>query len=198
MKTTIVFFLAIFTLCSCNTKNNQNFKKDIVGEWTFVKTEAKRKPKNNKELLPPPPPTDNINKGYIFFENGDCENKLGYFKKTLGNECEGIKGLYFGNTTKYKVEDDVLKIFNISDSTWSNQKIVSINADTLIFQVNDSVFEKYYRAKYKLNPNETYDKIIVSSSGCYGPCPISDISIDKNGEVFYFGYKYKLNIRNYS
>jgi hypothetical protein len=45
-------------------------------------------------------------------------------------------------------------------------KIVSITEDTLTVQVRDSVFSKFVRAKYKIDPNENYDKIIVSTSGC--------------------------------
>ena len=191
MRTTnILFILTILTLFSCKSKKEQQLEKDIVGEWIYIRTQDIRKPNTNDELLPPPPPFGRNTSGYIFNDDKSCENKLGYFKRIEGKRREERKTIYLGNKTQYKIEEDSLKIYNLLDSSWQSQKIFSIIEDTLTIQTSDSLFEKYARIKYKLNRNETYDKIIVSSSGCFGACPILDISIDKNGNVIYFGERF--------
>lgn len=175
----IKIILAILVLLSCETKKSRKLRKDIIGEWTFVKEVDARLSSNDK--LPPPLP---IPLGYIFFPNNTCENKFGFYKKF---DHDRTKIYYLGNRTRYKIDGNKLKIFDLSGNKWYIQKIVSITEDTLTVQVRDSVFSKFVRAKYKIDPNENYDKIIVSTSGCMGPCPQLDISIEKNGDVLFFG-----------
>lgn len=175
----IKIILAILVLLSCDTKKSRRLRKDIIGEWTFVK-DVDARLSNNDNLLPPLP----IPLGYIFFPNNTCENKLGYYKKF---DYDQTKKYYLGNRTRYKIDGNKLKIFDLSVNKWYTQKIVSIIEDTLTVQIRDSVFSKYVRAKYKINPNESYDRIIVSTSGCMGSCPQLDISIEKNGDVLYYG-----------
>lgn len=186
-----LFILIVLILFSCQKSNDTQLNKDILGEWTYIKTVDQRKPKENSDSnVPPPPLLDNHIPGYIFLENNLCENKSGYFKFIKVNTREDRKTFFLGTTTKYKIENDSLKILDLSSKTWENQKIHSITGDTLTTKISDSIFAKYARTKYKIDPNENYDKIIVSSSGCYGSCPISNISIDKNGSVFYNGQQY--------
>ncbi len=186
----IIFLLLIFSLYSCKAKTNQQFEKDIVGEWKYVSTRDNREPKLNDELWQPASLSNRGTNGYIFYQDKSCENKVGYFKRIKGAKWEDGKTIYLGNKTQYKIEDGNLKILDLCDSTWQNQKIFSIVDDTLILQTNDSLFVKYARVHYTLNPNETYDKIIISSSGCFGTCPIMDISIDSNGEILFWGESY--------
>jgi hypothetical protein len=189
---TILLIITIFILISCKQNNDKQFSKDILDEWTYIKTEDKRKPLKNKNYnYPPPPPYYGSHiQGYVFSKNNVCENKTGYFKRIEGNERRDRKIIFLGTKTKYKIENDSLKILDLLTKTWENQKIQSIIGDTLTTTTGDSLFAKYARAKYKIDPNENYDKIIVSSSGCYGACPISDISIDNNGHIFFYGQDY--------
>ncbi|MWB96829.1 hypothetical protein GON26_20900 [Flavobacterium sp. GA093] len=187
----ILSILTVFILYSCQRNNEAQLNKDILGEWTYVKTEGQRKPKKNNDIkFPPPSPFDNYVPGYIFLENNICENKSGYFKTIDAKERDDRKTFFLGTETKYKIKNDSLQIFDLVTKTWENQKIHSIIRDTLTTKISDSLFAKYTRTKYKINPNENYDKIIVSSSGCYGSCPVLNISIDNNGNVIYYGQYY--------
>ena len=186
----LTLILTFLTLYSCKTKNNQKLERDIIGEWTFTKTEDKRIKKQNDKPLPPPPPFGNMTNGYIFSDSGQCENKIGYFKRIEGNEREDRKTLFLGNTTKYKIEDDSLKIYDLASNIWRNTRIYSIIGDTLTLQTGDSIFAKYSKVAYKIDENESYDKIIVSSSGCFGSCPIMTISIENDGKLYYLGQSY--------
>lgn len=191
MKPTLVLYIALFfILYSCQTNNDKKLEKDILGEWIYVKTDDQRKPKTQNPNIPPPPPFDAPKQGYIFLENNIAEYKSGYFKMTEAKEWDNRKTYFLGTTTKYKIENDSLKIFDLGNKTWENQKIESIIGDTLTTKVEDSIFAKYARTKYKINPDENYDQIIVSSSGCFGSCPILDISIENNGNVLYYGQDY--------
>ena len=51
------------------------------------------------------------------------------------------------------------------------------------------IFSKH---RYLIDSSLIFDKIIVSSSGCYGSCPINDVIIDKHGNIFYRGSNYNL------
>lgn len=193
MKLKIILYVSvIFILYSCQKNNDTQLSKEILGEWTYIKTEDQRKPRKNNDIKipPPPPPFGRHIQGYIFSENNICENKSGYFKRIEAKEREDRKTFFLGTETKYKIQNDSLKILDLVSNTWDNQKINSIVGDTLITKVDDSIIAKYARTKYKINPNENYDKIIVSSSGCYGSCPVLNISIDKNGDVSFYGQYY--------
>lgn len=190
-KITLTYFLIIASLFSCKQNNDIQIQKKIIGDWIFVKTEYIKKPENNDEiiLLPPSPFGGYIN-GYTFLENQICQNKLGYFKRTEESEKEERKTFFLGNKTNYKIQNDSLKILNLTNNVWESKKIHSIIGDTLSINLNDSLLAKYSRRQYKIDKNEKYDKIIVSSSGCYGSCPISNVSIDKYGNVLYYGQEY--------
>ena len=167
MRATSTYILTFLTLFSCRSKHDQTLEKSIIGEWTFTKIEDKRNRNQNDKSLPPPPFGNMIN-GYIFSDSGQCENKIGYFKRIEGNVGEDRKTLFLGNTTKYKIEDDSLKIYDLARNIWKNTKIHSVISDTLTLQTGDSIFAKYSKVAYKIDKNESYDKIIVSSSGCFG------------------------------
>ncbi|WP_394346639.1 DUF6438 domain-containing protein [Flavobacterium zhairuonense] len=183
----------LFIISSCEKNNDLKLTKDLLGEWIYIKTQDQRKSKKNNDSkipTPPPSPFGNHVPGYIFSENNLCENKSGYFKTNDAREREDRKIYFLGTKTKYKIESDSLKIFDLVTKTWENQKIHSIIGDTLTIEESDSIFSKYARTTYKINPNENYDRIIVSSSGCYGSCPIANISIDHNGNIIFHGQHY--------
>ncbi|KFF04054.1 DUF6438 domain-containing protein [Flavobacterium reichenbachii] len=191
MKPSIIIYALVFILFSCQRDNEKQFKKDIIGEWTYIRTDDQRKQSKDNTLKPIPPTVFGTHiPGYIFSENNNCENKSGYFKSIDAANREDRKTIFLGNKTSYKIENDSLKILNLVDKTWENQKIYSIIGDTMTVKMGDSLYVKYARAKYKINPEESYDQIIVSSSGCYGTCPIANVSIDKSGKIFYHGKHY--------
>jgi hypothetical protein len=165
----------ILIVFSCFTNKDEKLKKQLIGEWRYSIEIPSNLPQ--EQLFPP--------NGFIFYENGDCEYKRCFVKVDGGKRL--VMG--YGPETKYAISNDTLKIFDPSDSTWIGHKIYSIRNDTLILEI-DSTYNVYVRHSYKLIKEETYDKIIVSSSGCYGSCPIMDICINSNGSVIYDGQAY--------
>lgn len=185
MKTRLITILltALF-LVSCKTEREEKFKKLVYGEWTFARVEKKKETIDPDKVFPRLMRPWNKMTGYIFFQDNSCENKLGYFNRIKGNI------VFFGTQTKYKIEDDSLKILNLSDSTWESKKIHEITSDTLTLIYKDSFLVKYAKANYKVDKKQLFDKIIVSSTPCDGWCEINDISVDKQGEIIFSGQRY--------
>jgi len=191
-KSQILLLLFILSLFSCQKNKDAEFRKQIIGEWKFIEKvdSTQRDPEN----IPPEPPGMTYKLlGYQFYENGDCEDKLGYISIDDSHGYDNRKINYLGNDTKYKIDKGSLKIFNLETKKWVNQKIISIVKDTLILQVKDSMYNKYAKTNYLIDTNEQYDKIIVSSSGCYGACPVDNICVNKNGNVLYQGLNFTTN-----
>jgi hypothetical protein len=179
----ITILLTVFLLTSCKTEKEERFRNLISGEWSFVKTEKGKKTINPDNVFPPTLMHGSYRNGYIFFPGNTCEDKLGYFKRVDG------KRVFLGTKTKYKIEEDSLKILNLIDSTWKSTKIICVTSDTLTLITKDSTLIKYAKAHYKIDNNKSFDKIIVSSSPCFGPCDINNTSIDKNGDVLFWGQR---------
>lgn len=191
MKTFYQILLLIVILVSCKSEKQKQFEKGIVGEWSFAKyLELEKQEDNNQILEEPPSPFFRNVGGFVFKENGTLIDEAGFFDFDEGKSREERRILYKGDSTNYKINDDSLKIFNPIEKSWNKYKIISVTNDTLTLQKNQGYYLKYYKPTYKPNPNEIFDKIIVSSSGCYGTCAIMSVEFNKNGKVFYLGEKY--------
>ena len=191
MKITLQILFLLLVIISCKSEKQKQFEKEIIGEWNYVKEQAINKQKENEYEEPPSPFFANLG-GFNFKNNGYVIDKIGFFNFDENKSREERRIRYIGDSTKYKINDDSLKILDPITKSWNNYKIISINSDSLTLQKHKGYYIKYFKADYKLNPKETYDKIIISSSGCYGTCPIMDIEFNKNGEVYYLGEKYNL------
>jgi len=177
----LIILSIVFFFTSCKTEREEKFKKPICGEWIFVRAEKNLKSINPDKIFPPTLIHGYYRNGYTFFPDNSCENKLGYFKNI------NSKWIFLGTSTKYKIEEDSLKILNLIDSTWESTKIQNIALDTLTLVTKDSTLIKYGKAHYKSDNKQSFDKIIISSSACFGHCPINDVLIDDNGSIIFWG-----------
>jgi len=180
----ITILLTVFFLASCKTEREEKFKKLVYGEWNFARIEKRNEtidPEKVFRLLKSP---WNKMNGYTFSPNNLCENKLGYYNRIKG------RIILFGTQTKYKIEDDSLRIWNLTDSTWDSKKIHEISSDTLTLIYKDSFLIKYAKSNYKVDKKKLFDKVIVSSTPCGRMCDINDISVDEQGDIIFSGQKY--------
>ncbi len=191
MKISLQILFLLLMITSCKSEKQKRFEKEIIGEWNYVKEQAISKQKENESEEPSSPFFKSFG-GFIFKENGNVIDKKGFFNFYENKSREERIVKYIGDSTLYKINDDSLKILNPINKSWNNYKIISINSDSLILQKHENYYIKYLKANYKLNPKETYDKIIISSSGCYGTCPIMNIEFNKNGNIYYWGKNYNL------
>jgi len=194
----ITILLIVFYLISCKTNRDKEFRKSICGEWIFARVGCdndkrnEEKKRGQEQVVLPPPIFENSNSrtGYIFYINNSCEDKRGYFKLIKSKSREERETLFLGTDTKYKVENDSLKIFDLADSIWKGIKIRSITSDTLTLEIKDTIFFKYAKPHYKIDKAQTFDMILVSTSACYGACPISSTCLDKNGNLIFYGQSF--------
>jgi len=184
----IIFFSLTILLISCNV-NDDSQKKDkllrenICGDWEKVISKE-----NYSDDMP--------NLPFLFqqgmtISNDSIEFYLGFFK----NDIDSITGkrisLYLGNTIPYKTDNDTIISKSPLTEKWEFKwKFVSRKNDTLKLAINDTTILTYKRLYYNLDTLPDFDQIIYSSSGCYGLCPIIDISLDKKGFILFQGEGY--------
>jgi len=174
-----IFIILILLLTSCKTEIKEK-KNELIGEWSRIETES-------TDDFPPlfyRPFGFSFSKDKIEFFNG--------FKRVERDSLTGKRKLnYQGNFTDYKIKDDSIFIIDPFEKNWVYKwKIKELRNDTLIITKNDSTFIKFKRLKYNLDSTIIFDQIVFSRSGCYGSCPIIDISINKNNEVYFQGEGY--------
>ena len=180
----ITTLILIFILVSCKQKSTNDYENKIIGEWKYVKELVK--PNKNGNFIPLPPFV-NQEVGYEFNSDGKFDYKLGFYKYIKGDENHQSQNIYLGNTSNYKIEDDSLKLYDLSSKKWGSYKIASIKFDTLKIINSEGKIDKFYKLNYKLDNSKSFDKIIISSTGCFGRCPVTDIEIDKSGDVIFKG-----------
>ncbi len=91
-----------------------------------------------------------------------------------------------GFKTKYAIDDTLLKVWNLEELKWDLFNIQFDTKDTLVIK-GDNIRDYFVRPKYQLTSIPTYDELIVTSSGCYGSCPINRILLKSTGDVVYNG-----------
>jgi len=171
-----ILSLVILVFASCQedlTKRNQEL---IIGEWYPIDNPPFGDAEDEIYWG-----TENFNMtGYEFREDGICENKLGYFEYQNSNgdilayPCKNIDPnakrkkhwlnnivRCYGNYSSYKIENDKLKIYDLSLKTWTIHTISFLTKDTLVLLCEDNLKqEKYIRKTYHIDDKPLLDWII--------------------------------------
>jgi len=174
-----------FLFSSCTNKQKQLAnEKNILGDWVTVN--------NTHGGLQPPL---FLMPGYTFYANHTCDYKSGYYRYIPGqvhfydqNESPG-KTIYLGSMSEFKITDDSLKIFNPGTGKWNSFKIIRLSSDSLKLENKDeiTVYNHLLPVKYK---SMQFDEIIISTSECLGPCPISNTIINSEGAILFNGISF--------
>ncbi len=191
---TIIFIILSTLIQSCNTTIEQKeipLKEAILGDWEEIYEE------------------DEIN-NYVQFSGfglpqgmsiskDSIDFYLGFFKNNIDSITGKKTRNYLGNNVPYKTKNESIFIKNPLTELWEFKwKFVSLKNDTLELYTHDSTQIKYKKLNYNLDVLVDFDQIIFSSSGCYGTCPIIDISIDKSGHVLFQGEGYVKSLGFYT
>ncbi len=172
-------------ISGCSKKQKQlDNEKYILGDWVKVNTKA--------DMLQPP---FFLIPGYTFYANHTCDNKSGYFKYinniALFNNQSGSSAttIYLGSLSKFKISADSIKIFSLEKLKWNSYRIIQLSLDSLKLESSGDVlvYKRLFPIKYK---SPQFDKIILSSSDCFGPCPISNTIINSDGTIIFKGVSY--------
>ena len=187
----LTIFIYCVTLLSCKNDQENPYLNLLLGDWTYIE---------NDSLKDAAPFKRNIMEGYSFHDKGICNKKTGYFKKiktkipgmenAIGDRTEQTTTYFLGTETKYKIEGDSLKILNLSDSIWEGRKILRLSNDILSLQLSNHAIVNFNKSKYKIDTTVLFDEVVVSTSGCFGTCPINNTIINQSREVIYYGENY--------
>lgn len=167
----------IFFFYSCE-KQIQMPQEMILGNWSVVNSDNVK-------------PWEKDIRGFEFLPNNICDYKLGYLdwnRYMADSITDREKRVVYslGTQTKYAVSKDSLKIFDLTKKKWDRYKIKNFNKDTLVIK-KDTIVTTLIKKNYIISNVPDFDAVIVSSSSCFGPCPMNDIIILKNGNVLYKG-----------
>jgi hypothetical protein len=197
-RTIILLSILISLPLGCKSTVDQKMadkqlRDNISGDWEIIIEK-----KNSRNNIPPSPFLIRRPQG-MTITSDSIEFYLGFFK----NEKDSLTGertkLYLGNLVPYKTNNDSIIIKNPLTENWEFKwRFVSRINDTLQLAINDTTFIRYKKRSYNLDTLMDFDQIIYSSSGCYGSCPIIDISISKEGAVLFQGDGYVKSLGFYS
>jgi hypothetical protein len=178
--TFIIFGLLLF---SCN--KDEYYKENIIGDW--VQVSKKYKKGDDIKLISLKSPFGYIS--YGFSDKGIYEDYNGFYKVERNSNNDKITH-YFGNEAKYEISNNKLNLFNLIEKKVDIYNIVELKNDTLSLTIKDGDTLYLKKKNYNIKCKETFDKIIIISSGCFGSCPVSSILIDKSGEIIFEGLYY--------
>ncbi len=189
MKETM-FLILIVSFISCSKE--KDYKREIIGgDWKLIPEQPFHitDEGDTVRLVDAMPPIG-FYTTYSFLNEEKYENKRGFFKDDARHN--GIH--YLGKESKYEIKGENLRLFDLGKKKWDSYEIVSLKTDTLILKILSGNVIRFKRKTYDLKNTDYFDKVIISSSGCYGTCPISSVLIDKSGEVFFEGLDYTTEI----
>ncbi len=171
------FIPLLLLIYSCSNSHKQlDNEKNILGDWVAVHINST--PNAQGITLMPP---EFYTRGFTFYTNHIFDNKVGYY----GHEKEG-KTLYLGTISKFKILSDSILFFDPTNKKWNSEKLVLLTPDSLRFSTGQAVitFKHYFVKKTKI---PEFDKIILSTSTCFGTCPVTNTIINSDGTVIFKG-----------
>lgn len=187
MKAIFSFLLLIPLLSGCS-ESHEAKKARLTGTWGIVETPGEE---------------------YYDLMNGDGPFGLTIYKDSiefLNGFVRVIKSSanskyqfeYTNNLFPYRLQADSIFIADSSTISPFKWKIEKLLADTLKLADGDGRRIKMHRIIFRQYDSPDFDQIIFSRSGCYGPCPIYDLSIKTNGHLLYRGINFVSDIGIYS
>jgi len=196
MKSNHTLFLILtllFQSCNTNTEHqvcDMQTDEAILGDWVRIY--------NNSSDETPPPRFLTLPQGMTITKDS-IEYYLGFSKVEEDSVTGKSKRVLLGNYVAYKINNDSVFMLNPLNKDWEYiWKFLLRQNDTIELAFNDSTIIKFQKLHYILDTLADFDQIIYSSSGCYGFCPIVNISIDKKGNVISYGEAYVRNIGLFS
>ena len=176
-KKSFRLIVILIFLISCN---EEKITHPIEGEWVEV-LNAKPKLKSKYSFV-----FDDENEYYrkLSFYSDSTMERVGGFYKQIGGHYPVV---YLGKKTPFKIIEDKLLYFDLSDNKWVTERIVKLDSEFLIIESEKFTKTRYKRLGKNRNPNPKFQKIIFSQDGCYGQCPMMDIIINSDGNITFYG-----------
>ena len=188
MKSSRCLLFILLTITSCTNEKRLANERLILGNWVDVRLIHYGMNQFSGFAL--------YNaQGFTFYPNHTFDNKEGHYRNERKNHYDNYGEpdgplTYLGTLSGYKItDDDSLRLFDPGNKHWDNYKIVKLVIDTLkIATKTDTATYVHYKLPKNITPE--FDKIVLSNSGCFGHCPISNIMINNDGTLLYRGKRY--------
>ncbi|WP_353119980.1 DUF6438 domain-containing protein [Myroides odoratus] len=193
---TILFIILTIILLGCSQHREQQkadnkVRATLVGDWELILEEG--------DVRADFPLRSWIKPEGMTISHDSIEFYLRFYKADIDSITGKRIRLFLGNKVPYQVNKDSVYIKSLVTHNWEFEwKFVSKRNDTLQLAWNDSTIIRYKKLTYNLESLPDFDQIIYSSSGCYGSCPILDISITKEGDVLFQGEGYVKSLGFYA
>jgi hypothetical protein len=176
----IVLFSVVVLMFSCKREDKVDSNSMIVGDWELTTKDFE--PKDGTRAYP-------LETGYGFYADGIFENKIGFY-----NWTNPLK--YYGSFSKYKLENDSLKMYNLYLKKWSSIYILKLTTDSLVLE------GEYFNPVYVKKHHDTigipqFQGLIISQSGGLISSQLNNIFIQSDGSVVYDKFNHeKKGLRN--
>jgi len=171
MNRSFYILLLIFMTSSCgNEKKRLENEKNILGDWIQMYRKD-----NSGEA------------GFSFYANHTYDNKDGFFKQLKDDKLG--RQYYLGSNSKFRLSGDSLYLFRPDNNGWHAYKIFELTATSLKFG-NAENTNSLARIKVSKTKTPEFNKIVLSTSDCLGPCPISSTVINSDGTIMFSGLEF--------
>ncbi|MEI5984362.1 hypothetical protein VJ786_05530 [Sphingobacterium sp. PU5-4] len=187
LHTVILMQIALLVLMSCHQKKKGFSSEDIQGRWAidmvFENHSLDRVMENSPHDVYPTRNLFGVFSNGFYFYGDSCNYKPGFFDRN--NSDNGIPML-IGSKTKFKINGDTLKVWDIANLDWQMLLIKGLDEKSLMLQtigIKDEVF-KYKKVEKVSNSIRSFDKVIVVS---ITPEDLSDelYTLDNDGNYLY-------------
>jgi Domain of unknown function (DUF6438) len=184
----IYILLIIYFFISCKNEDSINYKELILGHWKEMGDTVVKMEWRDGKLTPklPPPPGNNLLEEFSFQKDSVVEKMAGFFEFSP-DSFFGSKRIYLGRKSKYIVKDSLLSLYDLATKQWSNHIIRKITNDSMMLITLDGDSNLYLKKNYQIDSTISADQIIISETNCLGGCPEDNLSININGELYYYG-----------
>ncbi|WP_413667312.1 DUF6438 domain-containing protein [Mucilaginibacter sp. Mucisp86] len=166
-----IFLLLLFSSCKNTLQNNQ---KDILGDWIRIRNSDVEKT-GMSSLIAPPNKT-----GFSFYADQTFDNKGGFIKHNENTQT------YLDTRSRYKLKIDSLILFDPVKGQWEHYHLIKLSADLLQFDSSEGLYTFRRFNPHNFAENK-FDKIILSTSGCLGTCPVMDITLNSDRTILFSG-----------
>ena len=140
----LIVILIFFISC-----NEEKITHPIEGEWVEV-LNAKPKVKSKYSFV-----FDDENEYYrkLSFYSDSTMERVGGFYKQIGGHYPVV---YLGKKTPFKIIEDKLLYFDLSDNKWVTERIVKLDSEFLIIESEKFTKTRYKRLGKNRNPNPKF------------------------------------------
>lgn len=171
MKRFVYLILSTFLLAYGCKNSDERLHEKLVGDWQIQRYGNRNSPRH-----------------FTFYEDGTLDIKRPYVRITRGEQNFDTE--FLGLTSRWKVENGALLLLDPADSSWATVQVAGISADTLQLRSDGKYQATYVRKAYDADTTFQFNKILLSTSACFGSCPEADISLDSRGYFVYRGGQY--------